>query len=142
MARPRRRCGCRRCGGWRTGSRVQLLSNPAQRESLRRLPQPLSRYSSEEAGIVDGAVFALSQGTDPEALLVIEAAEKDTGPDAWRHTLARMSSQSMRFYLDEQEVWSVEGYWRNPRSKTDAYVEAYVEDYTANPDAEPLRGEN
>ena len=45
------------------------------RWELRLLPHPLYRYESTDPDVVDGALFAFvtSAGTDPEALLVIEA---------------------------------------------------------------------
>ena len=43
---------------------------------------------------------------------------------AWSYALVRMSSQRMRARLDGKEVWSVTGYWSNPRSSEDPYQEA------------------
>lgn len=45
----------------------------SDREELRRMPRELARYESQLESIVDGAVFAFVMGTDPEALLLIEA---------------------------------------------------------------------
>ena len=46
-----------------------------RRWELRLLPQPLYRYKSTDPDVLDGALFAFvtSAGTDPEALLVLEA---------------------------------------------------------------------
>ena len=93
-------------------------------EDLRLLPQPIYRYSAEK-GAVEGAIFALAQANDPEALLILEQARPAAGAKPiWSYALARMSSQPMRARLDGKEVWSVKGYWSNPRSKEDAYQEA------------------
>ena len=53
------------------------------RWELRLLPQPLYRYESTDPDVLDGAVFAFvtSAGTDPEAILVLEA-RKDPGASA------------------------------------------------------------
>jgi hypothetical protein len=32
----------------------------------------------------------------------------------------------MTVSLNEQEIWSVDGYWRNPRGPEDPYVEAPI----------------
>jgi hypothetical protein len=66
------------------------------RYKLRLLPQPLYRYESTdpEPDVVDGALFAFvtSAGTDPEALLVIEARRpRGGGPPIWQRALARFT---------------------------------------------------
>jgi hypothetical protein len=93
-------------------------------EELRLMPQPLYRYAADK-GAAEGAIFALAQSNDPEALLILELARPAAdAPPAWGYALARMSSQPMRVRLDGKEVWSVNGYWSNPRSREDPYQEA------------------
>ncbi len=72
-------------------------STKDQKESrweLRLLPQPLYRYESTDPEVVDGALFAFvtSAGTDPEALLVIEA-RKPSQADApvWHYAITRFT---------------------------------------------------
>ena len=93
-------------------------------EDLRLLPQPIYRYTADK-GAVEGAIFALAQANDPEAMLILELTRPaaDAKP-TWSYALARMSSQPMRARLDGKEVWTVKGYWSNPRSKEDHYQEA------------------
>jgi hypothetical protein len=93
-------------------------------EDLRLLAQPIYRYTAEK-GTVEGAIFALVQANDPEAIVILEVTRPagDAKP-TWTYALARMSSQPMRARLDGKEVWSVKGYWSNPRSKDDHYQEA------------------
>ena len=67
---------------------------------LRPLATPIYRYP-EGATPIDGAVFAFVVGTDPELLLVIEAAD-----DAWRYGLARMNRDALSVALDDAEVES------------------------------------
>lgn len=94
-------------------------------EQLRLLTQPIYRYADERQNIVDGAVFALAQGNDPELLVVLELARSTDGDGVdWNYSLARVSSFRMRALLDGDEVWSAEGYWSNPRSLQDPYLEA------------------
>jgi hypothetical protein len=73
-------------------------------EQLRMLTTPLYRYSSPEAEIIDGAIFAFVQGTNPEILLLIEATTPSS-KTAWRYGFARMSCFNLRLYRDGKIVW-------------------------------------
>ena len=60
------------------------------------LPQPLYRYDSTDPDVIDGAVFSLvtSAGTDPEALVVLEARKPPLnakGGAAWHFGVARFT---------------------------------------------------
>jgi hypothetical protein len=93
-------------------------------EDLRLLPQPLYRYAAADQGVVDGAIFALTQANDPEVLVLLELARRtaDAAP-AWSYAFARISSKRMRGRVDDKEVWSVEAYWSGPRKVDDPYQE-------------------
>jgi hypothetical protein len=79
-----------------------------QREELRLLLQPLHRYSDAKARIRDGAVFALALGTNPEALLFIEARDNAAGAAEWHYGWARRGTSGPVYgFLDGEEVWSV-----------------------------------
>jgi hypothetical protein len=75
---------------------------------LRLLPQPLYRYESTDPDVIDGAVFAYvtSAGTDPEALLVIEA-RKPAGKDlpVWHFAVARFTDTELRVKHKGNEVF-------------------------------------
>ncbi len=75
------------------------------RFELRLLVQPVLRYQDESAKLIDGAVFALAHGTNPEVLVQIEAdaAEK---PSRWKYSLVRLGSAEMHVLLDGKEVWN------------------------------------
>ncbi len=77
-------------------------------EQLRLLTTPLYRYTSSDEGIIDGAVFAFVQGTNPEILLVVEALDAGASRRTWRHGFARMSCFNLRVYRDGKTVWSKE----------------------------------
>jgi hypothetical protein len=79
----------------------------ADREILRRLPRELYRYRPEDAGLVDGAVFAFVKGTDPEALLMLEAVRTPAGA-VWEYALVRQTSGGVQAVLDGETVWTVE----------------------------------
>ncbi|MFI5459336.1 MAG: hypothetical protein ACHRXM_28255 [Isosphaerales bacterium] len=70
----------------------------AARWELRLLPQPFYRYKSTDPDVLDGAVFAFvtSAGTDPEALLVLEARKPadNVGP-VWHYAVARFTDLNL-----------------------------------------------
>jgi hypothetical protein len=65
----------------------------------RLLAQPIDRYQSTDAGIVDGALFAYANGTNPELGVLIES-------DGKRYSFAvlRLTSAESRVELDGKEV--------------------------------------
>jgi hypothetical protein len=77
------------------------------REELRLLPAPLYRYTAAEAGVVDGALFALvnTVGTDPEVLLLIEA-RKEGDTIRWEYACGRFSNWDLHVQRKDKEVWS------------------------------------
>ena len=53
----------------------------------------------------DGALFALVQGTDPEAFVVLES--RGQGKDAhWEYAVARFTDLEVRVRLKDREVFS------------------------------------
>lgn len=108
--------------------RLRIMKRQAERfnhGNQRVLTTPLYRYKNDSQGIVDGTVFALSDTNDPELLILIEAARPNNSDVAiWRYTLARMNSQPRQVRLDGELVWELAGYWRNPKSIEDPYVES------------------
>jgi hypothetical protein len=78
--------------------------NDTERDT-RLLSQPLYRYDDHEEPIIDGALFAFVQGTDPETFLLIEARRVEGGP-RWHYGLARMNSVPMRISHRGKPVWS------------------------------------
>ncbi|HEY3968402.1 MAG TPA: hypothetical protein VGM05_27890 [Planctomycetaceae bacterium] len=77
-------------------------------EELRLLPRPLYRYKTERKDLGDGALFAFVQGTDPEVVLVLEAARHD-GKSEWRYALTRRTGYAVEADLDGKPNWSVPG---------------------------------
>jgi len=76
-----------------------------QRFELRLLLRPVHRYDDPKAGLVDGAIFILARGTDPEIALLIEVVAKDPSPPTWQYGLASTSSAELHVSLDGHEVW-------------------------------------
>lgn len=73
---------------------------------LRLLPRPLYRYPDETQGVVDGGMFALAHGTNPEAFILIEAREDDSGKARWFASFARQSSAALTIKLADKTVWT------------------------------------
>lgn len=89
------------------GFQIRKTDREDQSRELRLLAQPLARYGDEESAIMDGALFAFVQGTDPETFLVLEVRQ-DNDRWQWHYALAPMNS--VRFvatYLN-QTVWQTE----------------------------------
>jgi hypothetical protein len=76
------------------------------RYELRVLPTPIHSYSDKSGGILDGGLFFIAGGTDPEVLLVIEAAIGDDGQPKWQFAINRVSSAELHARLDGKEIWS------------------------------------
>ncbi len=71
---------------------------------LRLLPQPVYRYEGDHPDLLDAALFAFVEGTDPEAFLLLEARKIEGGHE-WQFALARMTSVRLRAYDRGKEVW-------------------------------------
>ena len=71
----------------------------------RLLTQPIYRYEGMESPLIDGALFAFVQGTDPELFLLIEAHQVDGNPQ-WQYGLARMTSLEQRVSRRGTAVWT------------------------------------
>jgi hypothetical protein len=82
-------------------------SQRVDEQELRLLPQPLYRYTSPEAQVLEGGLFTLVLGTDPEIFLLIEAVESAAGP-AWHYGLARFTHVAAQVKYKDAEVWSCE----------------------------------
>ena len=83
---------------------------------LRLLPQPLFRYETgNDPELIDGALFAFVQGTDPQSLLLLEARD-DAKTARWYFAFARMASGAVTAHYQDREVFSVPKYdfQRNP----------------------------
>jgi hypothetical protein len=87
-------------------------ADKSDREELRLLPKLLYRYepsgaAGPDAGWIDGGVFAFVQGTDPEAVLMLEASRAKR-PFYWQYAFARATSGGLEARLDKTVVWEVD----------------------------------
>ena len=76
------------------------------RYELRVLPTPIHTYSDAAAGVLDGALFFVAGGTDPEVLLAIEAATSAGMPPEFNFTINRVSSNELHARLEGKEIWT------------------------------------
>ena len=73
---------------------------------LRLLTNPVVRYEDPESGLIDGALFGLVHGTDPEMMIQIELREDTkTKQRGYFYALSPMTGYELRGYLDGKEVW-------------------------------------
>jgi hypothetical protein len=101
---------------------------------LRLLPQPLYRYQSTDPDTLDGAlfVFVTSAGTDPEALLVVEARTPAAGGDAqWRYAVGRFTDLNLSVRHKGKEVFTAplfpyDAPRQDPRHRYRVFFDRYI----------------
>jgi hypothetical protein len=82
-------------------------ANPTpERYELRVLPRPAYRYSDPDSGVVDGALFIIAYGRNPELFLTVEARGKSLTEAVWTYGLNRISAADLHVKLDDSEVWT------------------------------------
>ena len=74
---------------------------------LRLLPQPAYRYAAASDRIIDGGLFVLVQGTDPEIFILLEA-RGEVEKSQWVFALARMNSVAFAVRYRDKAIWSVD----------------------------------
>jgi hypothetical protein len=82
---------------------------------LRLLNQPVYRYATPGQAVIDGALFAFVEGTDPEAWLLVETIQQKDGRQ-WRYALVRMNSDALsvrRKGVVVQSWQAIRQAWRN-----------------------------
>jgi hypothetical protein len=78
----------------------------------RLLAQPIDRYQSAADKIVDGAIFAYANGTNPELGVVLE-----TDGERWRYGPIRLTAAEASVALDGRQVAAFDRF--DPRGRTD-----------------------
>jgi hypothetical protein len=82
------------------------VARDGEQQELRALTQPVYRYTTGDASIIDGALFVFVQGTDPEVWLILEAHERD-GREQWEFAAARMNSVQFSLQRKGATLWHV-----------------------------------
>ncbi len=80
-------------------------SQEGVKRELRLMPQPLIRYQSEQDGIIDGALFALSIGTDPEIVFQVEA-RKEGSNNRWYVVPFRSNFDKLDLSYRGKQIWA------------------------------------
>jgi hypothetical protein len=69
--------------------------------ACRLMSQPIDRYQSEAEGIIDGAIFAYANGTNPELAVILEADKS-----GWKYGVVRLGAAKSSMLLDDRQVAS------------------------------------
>jgi len=101
---------------------------------LRLLTQPLYRYQSTDPEVLDGALFAFvtSAGTDPEAVLVVEARKPASGGNSiWHFAIGRFTDLALSVRLKGKEVFAVprvpnDAPRQDPKKRYSVFFERYI----------------
>lgn len=86
---------------------ADMVDARERRDTLRFLSQPLHRYDPAAKGVIDGAIFALVLGTDPEVLVILEARESPSGK-RWEFACARFHYNGLTVRRGDREVFHAE----------------------------------
>jgi hypothetical protein len=79
-----------------------------QQIALRLLPRPVYRYQDEETGLLDGALFNVAHGTNPEVLVVIECRQQPPAGPTWTYGFLPLAGAGVTARLNGEIVWSKE----------------------------------
>jgi hypothetical protein len=90
-----------------------------QKCTLRLMSHPIDRYSERASGLIDGAIFAYANGTNPEVLLLLEARRTGAGQLAWSYAAAPLARATVALSLRRQDVW--EHLVKNVQADDDTY---------------------
>ncbi len=99
---------------------LNTVDGKPNREELRLLPKPIHRYDLEGSrgahpDLVDGAMFAFVQGTDPEAVLMVEAVRQGDR-EVWQYAFGRATGWRVEARLGPAIVWTADDQpsWDDP----------------------------
>jgi hypothetical protein len=93
------------------------------RYALRLLKRPLRTYRDEANGVLEGGLFTLANGTNPEIMFFVEARvdPKNNAKSVWQYTVGRLAHAELHLEYNGKEVfeaprgWGVSGsnqpYW-------------------------------
>ncbi len=96
--------------------RFTCSAHPGRSVILRVMSHPVARYADTRAGLVDGAIFAFADGTNPEVLILLEARGPSSEKASWQYTVAPITVAPFEVKIDRREVWS-EPYHSTSRNK-------------------------
>lgn len=77
------------------------VTSDKNRYELRLLTQPLYRYQNARADVLDGCLFALVEGTDPEVILALESSVNEPG---WKFAAGRLTRWAIEIRHQDKVV--------------------------------------
>ena len=80
-----------------------------RRYELRALPKPVHRDSDEASGLIDGAIFILAYGVNPELALLLDARREGSSGKAWSYGLGRIAIAEAHLNFKGEGIWSHPG---------------------------------
>jgi hypothetical protein len=80
----------------------------ATESELRLLAKPLHSYAAPKHGVVQGALFAFVQGTDPDLILLIEARGEKVSSARWHYAATRMTGAELRLRHRDKQIWKAD----------------------------------
>lgn len=98
---------------------------------LREVPRPIIRYADSESNIIDGAIFTLSEGTNPKLLLILEARGPASGN--WHYAIAPVTIHKAKASLAKTEVFRVPLRWPPNDPKATLFNRTFAVDTTILP---------
>jgi hypothetical protein len=113
------------------------IDEEVEQYNLRLMTKPVYRYEEADEKI-DGAMFVFAQGTNPEAVLLVEALQGGEKP-GWRFGFAPTTTYELTAHLGSEDGRVV---WSKPRyqffdSATGPYLAGF---YPPGPDDISLKG--
>lgn len=96
------------------------------RIELQPLAAPLHRYQDPQHGIIDGAIFAFANGTNPEVLWIIEAHGQSPAEATWKFATVQITGAEVFAHLDGKEVWTRRDAY--PPAERDSYKNGWIAD--------------
>jgi hypothetical protein len=100
----------------------------AQPDLLRLMPRPIDRYADPAHELVDGAIFLFAHGTNPEAMVLIEAQGSSVEKAIWRFAVARLTVAPFEVTLDRRAVRTVAYHSDSLNRPSSPYFTTRVED--------------
>lgn len=77
------------------------------RQKMRLLASPLHRYEAQKENVIDGAVFGLtSNGTNPDALLMVESLRNPESNSRWRYAVVGMTGDAVDIKHRDAAAWT------------------------------------
>jgi hypothetical protein len=89
--------------------RAGAAAKPVKRYELRVLPQPVHRYADAMSGLIDGGMFLIAYGLNPELVLLVEARHEGSSGSTWQYGFARITVMDLHVDYESKEFWSEPG---------------------------------